>query len=95
VSRRDAFVAEIAVDLVDALHAADDEALQEQLGRDAQVQVHVERVVVRLERARERAARDRLHHRRLDLEVAVRVHRLAQRLDDPSSAARTRGAIPA
>jgi hypothetical protein len=81
VARRDSLVAEIAVDLVDALDAADDQALQEQLRRDAQVHIHAQRVVVRLERPRHRAAGDRLHHRRLDLEVAVGVHRVAQRVD--------------
>ena len=49
---REPLVAEVAVDLVDALEAADDQALQVQLRRDAQVHVQVERVVVREERAR-------------------------------------------
>ena len=73
VLRRDPLVAEVAVDLVDALEAADDQALQVQLGRDAQVEVHVERVVVGDEGPRRGAAGDRLHHRRLDLEEAARV----------------------
>ena len=37
VRRVDAFVAEDAPDLVDALEAADDQALEVQLGRDAQL----------------------------------------------------------
>ena len=57
VLRRDPFVAEVAVDLVDPLEAADHQPLQVQLGRDAQVEVDVERVVVRHERAAPRAAR--------------------------------------
>ena len=80
VPRRDAFVAEVAVDLEHALEAADDQALQVQLRRDAQEQLHVERVVVRDERPGRGAAGDRLHHRRLDLEEAVRDHELADRL---------------
>jgi hypothetical protein len=45
----DAFVAEVAVDLVDAVEAADDQALEVELGRDAQEEIEIERVVVRLE----------------------------------------------
>jgi hypothetical protein len=37
MARRDALVAEVAVDLEHALQAADHQALQVQLGRDAQV----------------------------------------------------------
>jgi hypothetical protein len=35
VARGDAFVAEVAVEFIDALEAADDEALQIKFGRDA------------------------------------------------------------
>ena len=66
-----ALVAEVAVHLEHALEAADDGALEEQLGRDAQVEVDVERVRVRDERPRGSAAGQRLEHRRLDLEVAA------------------------
>ena len=52
-----ALVAEVAVDLEDLLDAADQRALEEQLGRDPQVQVDVERVHVRDERPRRGAAR--------------------------------------
>ena len=47
----DALVAEHPADLEDPLEAADDEPLQVQLERDAQVGVDVERVVVGDERA--------------------------------------------
>jgi len=50
VRRVSTLVAEVAVDLVDALDAADDRALEVQLRRDAQVQLGVERVRVRDER---------------------------------------------
>ena len=50
VPRRQAFVAEHAGDLEHAVEAADDEPLQVELRRDAQEEVHVERVVVRDER---------------------------------------------
>ena len=85
VLRRDPLVPEVAVDLVDALDAADGQPLQVQLRRDAQEQLHVERVVVRHERPRERAAGDRLHHRRLDLEVAARVQERADRRQHPAA----------
>ena len=82
VPRRDALVAEIAVDLEDLFQAADDQFLQIQLRRDAQEQLHVERVVMRHERPRRRAARDRMHHRRFDFEVAALHEELANRLHD-------------
>jgi hypothetical protein len=67
----DALVAEVLAQLVDALQAADDEALEVQLGGDAQVEVAVQRVVVGDERARQRAAVERLQDRRLDLDEAL------------------------
>ena len=67
---REALVAEVLADLVDALEAADDQALEVELGRDPQVQRAVERVVVRGERPAGAAAVDRLQDRRLDLDEA-------------------------
>ena len=54
---RDALVAEVLADLVDALEAADDQALQVELGRDPEVEVPLEVVPPRHERLRERASR--------------------------------------
>ena len=85
VLRRDPLVPEVAVDLVDPLDAADRQPLQIQLRRDAQEQLHVERVVMRHERPRQRAAGDRLHHRRLDFEVAARVQEAADRRQHPAA----------
>ena len=82
VLTRQPFVAEVAVDLVDPLESADDEALQVQLRRDPHEQLHVERVVMRDERARGGAADDRMHHRRLDLEEVARVEELADAAHD-------------
>ena len=73
VARADALVAEVAVDLEHPLHAADEQPLEVEFRRDAQVEVHVERVVVRDERPGRGAAGDRLHHRRLDLEESALV----------------------
>ncbi len=82
VARRNAFVAEIAVDLEHLFESADHQPLQIELGRDAQVELHVERVVMGDERPRGRAARNRMHHRRFDFEVALREEKIAHRLDD-------------
>ena len=69
-----ALVAEVAADLEDALEAAHDEALERQLGGDAQIEVAIEGVEVRHERLGVGTAEDGVHHRRLDLHVAVRLH---------------------
>ena len=55
VLRRNPLVPEVAVDLEHPLEAADREPLQVQLRRDAQVEIHVERVVM----GRRTAARSR------------------------------------
>ena len=85
VLRRDPLVPEVAVDLEHPLDAADRQPLQIQLRRDAHVQPHVERVVMRDERPRQRAAGDRLHHRRLDLEEPAGDQELADRRDDAAA----------
>jgi hypothetical protein len=84
VLRRDPFVAEVPVDLVDPLEAADHEALQIELRRDPQEELHIERVVVRHERPGERASGKGLHHRRLDFEVAASVQEAANAVEDPA-----------
>ena len=70
VLERHALVAEVLAELVDPLEAAHDQALEVQLGGDAQVERAVELVVMRRERARARAAVERLQDRRLDLDEA-------------------------
>ena len=77
------FVAEVVADLVHGIEAADDQALEIELVRDAQVERNVECVVVRRERARRGAAIERLQYRRLDLEEAPRVEEGAERADHP------------
>ncbi len=68
VAGRHALVAEDPADLEHPLHAADDQALEVELERDAQIQIDVERVVVGDERAGVRAARLDVQHRGLDLD---------------------------
>ena len=63
-----AFDAEVAVDFVDAVDAADHEPLQVQFRCDAQVEIDIERVVMRDEGPRGRAAVEGLHHRRFDFD---------------------------
>ena len=79
---RDALVAEVLADLVHALEPADDQALQVELGRDAQVEVCVQLVRVRHERVRERAAVARLEYGRLDLDEPLAVEVATDRRDD-------------
>ncbi len=67
-------VPEVLPDLVDALEPAHDEPLEIQLVRDAEVERHVERVVVRRERPGERAPVRRLQDGRLDLQKAALLH---------------------
>jgi hypothetical protein len=62
----DALVPEVPIDLEDALDAADHTSLEEQFRSDPQVQIRVEGVGVRDERARRRPAVLQLQHRRLD-----------------------------
>ena len=76
------FVAEIPVQLEHLWETADQQSLQIQLGGDAQEKIDAERVVVRLERPRRRAAGDRLHHRRLDFEKAAGVKKIADAAQD-------------
>ena len=78
----DPLVAVDPADLEDPLHAADQQPLQVQLGGDPQEQVDVERVVVGDERPGRRAAGDRLHRRRLDLDEPSLGHHPAERGDD-------------
>ena len=66
---REAFVAEVAPDLKQLVNAADEQALEVKLQRDAQIKIAAERVVKGLERLRRRAAGNRLHHGRLDFDV--------------------------
>ena len=83
VLERHALVAEVLPELVDALEPSDDEPLQVELGRDAEVEVALELVVMRDERTREGATVARLQHRSLDLDEALAVEIGAHCGDDP------------
>src|SRR4029078_534964 len=64
------------------LESADDQTLQIELRCDAQVELHIECIVMRHERPRRSTARDRLHHRRFDFEKASLHQELADCLND-------------
>ena len=81
VAGRDALVAEDAADLEHLLEAADHQPLQVELGGDAQVEVGVEGVVVRHERAGRGPAGDRVQHRRLHLHETLGPQSLAHAAD--------------
>ncbi len=72
-----ALVAEVLAELVHAVEAAHDQTLEIELAGDSHVEIYVERVVVRDERTRRRAARDGLQDGSLHLHVTARVEELA------------------
>ena len=82
-----ALVAELAANLKDALHTAHNEALERQLGGNAQVEVAVERIEVRDEGLCVGAAENGVHHGSLDLHVAVGLHVTANQADDGAALA--------
>ena len=69
------FIPEDAIQVVNAIQAADNQPLQIQFRRDPQIQRHVERVVMRPERLRQGAAGDRMQNRRFDFEIAAFVEK--------------------
>ena len=78
----EALVAENAADLVDLFQAADNEALEVELNRDAELQVLVEGVEVGLKGPGRRAAGVGNQHGGLDLEEALAVQIAADAADD-------------
>src|SRR6266545_4120375 len=88
----DPLVSEIASDLVDALHAPDEQALEVQLERDPKLELDAERLVEGGERPRHGPPGHRLEDGRLDLHeavlVEVRAHGLQRRRPSVDDAAR-------
>ena len=81
----DPFVAIDTTHFVDAFDTADHQSLEVQLKSNSQIQLHVERVVVRHERLGCRTARDRVQRWSLDLNELVRRQRRADRMNDLGS----------
>ena len=77
-----ALVAEDAADLINLVKAADNQAFQVQLQRDAQVHVHVQGVVMGDERPCGGAACDVVQDRGLHLQVTLGVEEASQLADD-------------
>src|SRR5207245_845858 len=77
-------IAEDVANLVDALEATHDQALQVQLQGDAQVKLHVQGVVERLERSGQAATRDGLQDRRLHLHEIALGEEVPDLADDPA-----------
>src|SRR3546814_21069378 len=75
---RESVITDVAVGLVNLLETANDQSLEEQCRRNAQIQIAIERVVMRHERPRRRAASDRLQHRRLDFDEAECIEKIAE-----------------
>src|SRR3954449_4134434 len=71
-------VTKVAIDLEDLLDSADHTPLEEQLRRDAQVQIHVHRVRVCDKRASGGTSVHGLQHRGLDLEVTAPIETVSQ-----------------
>ena len=82
MTRRQAFVAERPAYLENTLDPTDDTPLQIELGRDAEIHIGMQRVVVRDERPRRRSARNRVQHRRFNLHEAGGAQAAADRCDD-------------
>jgi hypothetical protein len=77
VEAGEAFVPEIAVDFIDPVKAPHQEALQIKLRRDAQIQLHVQGLMMGGEGFGRGPARDGLHHGGLHFEEAPLVQELA------------------
>src|SRR3989344_5233627 len=83
MDRVNAFVPETFPELVDALEPADEQLLQVELWRNAEVKINIKSVMVRGERPRERPAGDGLEHGGFDFEEFLTVEELANGRDDP------------
>lgn len=81
----EAFVAEVAIDLEDTGHTADEEAFEVELGGDAHEEVDVEGVHVGAERSGGGAAGLGLEHGRFDLDEAAFVETFAERAHDEAA----------
>src|SRR5690606_6828895 len=78
----DALVSERPADLVDPIVAADEQALQVELGGDAQVKIEIECVVVCGEGFGRRPAPNRMEKGRFDLEKIAIVEEASERFED-------------
>ena len=71
---RNAFIPEVSVDFEDTLKPAYYEALQIEFGGNAQLHVHIERIVMSNARPSIRPSRDRMKHGRFDFKESTVNH---------------------
>ena len=93
MDRRKAFITKIAIQFKDPLEAADDQPLEIEFRRDAQIQIGVQRVMVRREGTGSRPTGDGVHHRRFDFKKSAVGQIRAKAGDHP--AARLKDAVDA
>ena len=80
MASRQTFIAEIAVDLEYFLKTAHHQPLQIQLGSNAKIQLHIQRIVVRGKRFGRRAAGDGVHHWCFHFQITMAHEKFAYRL---------------
>ena len=78
----DAFIAEAAVHFKNPFQAADEEAFEVKFRRNAQEDIHIEGVVMRLKRTGCGTAGNGMEHRRFNFEEVAVIEVLADALDD-------------
>ena len=78
----DAFVAEHASDFIHAFDATDHQPFQVQLQSDPEIQLHIQRVVMRRERSRGCSTGDRVEYRRFDFTELVPAESLPNRINN-------------
>ena len=83
-----AFVPEIAIDLIHFRETTDQQAFQIKFGSDAKIKIGIERFVMGHKRTRPRAAGNRLHHGRFHFGKSFSIEETANPLDDFASFAK-------
>src|SRR5208283_688571 len=82
VARGNTLIPEIPVDFIYFFKSSDQEPLEVQFRSNAKKKVHIESVMVRLERTRSSTSGDWLHHRCLNLKITPLIQKSADCLYD-------------
>ena len=77
---RNTFITKVAVDFVDAVEPTHNQPFQVELRRDTQVEGKIQRIMVGAKGPGGGSPGDRLHHRRLHLDVSALVKKMPDRL---------------
>ena len=83
VAAINAFIAKVAIDLIDLAHAANQTTLEIELRRNAHKQRHIKGIVMRGKRARCCTTRKWLQHRRFNFEEIAAIHESTNARDTP------------